>query len=211
MADNIVRLDLPSYTHPDTIKGDTPGAEIARQALGELYSVAGEINDTAASVKEKRRLCETARRVSERAIGKLDGAAEKIDFHVETFAKQIDAAVQPRISDTLAAELRAYFAKQDKPALAVLGAIATGDARIASAILSAPALLSGLTDEEQSLARERAASKLAPEAVRAHTEAIKAAAQVRKAREGFTETMVGRIRSWADDDAKAIAKLGRRA
>lgn len=70
--------------------------------------------------------------------------------------------------------------------------------------LSAPAYLSGLTDEQHALVRTFAAQTLAPEQTAQRAETAEALARVTRANEHFMERIGNQLREWRDDDAKII-------
>lgn len=64
----VVRLDIPADHHPAVITGDSPGANLGREALSGLYDAYGKINDTAARVQDKARLAAAVQPFAESAV-----------------------------------------------------------------------------------------------------------------------------------------------
>lgn len=79
-----------------------------------------------------------------------------------------------------------------------------GDAATMSAVLSAPAYLSGLTDKNQAVLRLVAAAAVAPDMVAQRGETADALARVERATDHFMQTIASKLRDWRDEDAKII-------
>lgn len=73
-----------------------------------------------------------------------------------------------------------------------------------SAVLSAPAYLSGLDEKQQGLLRVVAAEAVAPDKVQQRAEAADAAQRVEHAMNHFMQTIAASLREWRDKDSKII-------
>lgn len=84
---------------------------------------------------------------------RFDDAAANLKTIVASIETELTAPVESKASSTLSAEIRAYAAKlPDGERISfVRKAITDGDTRTASAILGAPAYLSGLTSDMQAV------------------------------------------------------------
>lgn len=210
MTENIVRLDIPPDHHPDVVKGDSPGAETGRAALSALYGTYGKINDTANRTTDMGRLAAAAQPFAEKAI---DGAAKAmgtLEDRIAHYDAEIATAIAPKGSDTTAAEIRAHWSGRmeggggAKSLSALVTAVRGGDTLTTSAVLSVPAYLSGLSDEQQGMIRLQAAEAVAPEHVKYRAEAEAALAKVRRATEHFTTEVGAKLREWRDEDQRII-------
>ncbi len=80
----------------------------------------------------------------------------------------------------------------------------TGELLTISAVLSAPAYLSGLSEKHQDQLRELAAMTLVPEKVNARKETDAAIQHVQRATDNFAKTMANNLNEWRDRDAEMI-------
>lgn len=85
--------------------------------------------------------------------------------------------------------------------------VKSGDLTTISAVLNAPAYLSGLSIENQGLLRAMAAQRLAPDKVVWREETIDALARVERAADHFMQTTADRLREWRDGDDKIIREV----
>ena len=200
----VIRLDIPPDHHPAVVKGDGPGATLGRAALTGIYEAYGKINDTAAKVADKGRLASAAQPFAERAVQQAGRAVTTLRKQVEHLDSEIATALKPPVEPNLAGQIRAHWAQSGKALTGVKAAIDDGDTATMSAVLSAPAYLSGLTDKSQATLRLVAAAAVAPDMVARRGETADALARVERATDHFMQTIAGRLREWRDDDAKII-------
>lgn len=200
----VVRLDIPPDHHPAVVKGDSPGANLGRQALTGIYDAYGKINDTAARVQDKGRLASAAQPFAERAVQQAGRAITTLRSQVDHLDGEIAKAIAPPVEPNLAGQIRAHWAQSSNALHGLKKAVENGDATTMSAVLSCPAYLSGLDEKQQGLLRTIAARAVAPDKVQQRTEAADALARVERATEHFMETIAGRLREWRDEDAKII-------
>ena len=200
----VIRLDIPPDHHPAVVKGDGPGATLGRAALTGIYEAYGKINDTAAKVADKGRLASAAQPFAERAVQQAGRAVTTLRKRVEHLDSEIATALKPPVEPNLAGQIRAHWAQSGKALTGVKAAIDDGDTATMSAVLSAPAYLSGLTDKNQATLRLVAAAAVAPDMVARRGETADALARVERATDHFMQTIAGRLREWRDDDAKII-------
>ncbi len=200
----IVRLDIPPDHHPAVVRGDGPGARLGRETLAGIYEAYGKINDVADKVRDKGRLATATQPYAERAIAMAGRAVATLTKQVAHLDTEIAGALKPTVEPGLAVQIRSHWAASNGQLSGLQKVIEGGDVATASAVLSAPAYLSGLSDANQGVLRLMAASKFAPDHVARRAETADALARVERASAHFTETIAGRLREWRDDDARLI-------
>lgn len=200
----VIRLDIPPDHHPAVLKGKSPGANLGRAALTSIYEAYGKINDTAARVSDKGRLASAAQPFAEHAVQSAGRAMTTLRSQIAHLDGEIATALKPPVEPNLAGQVRAHWAQSGKALQGVKAAIDDGDMTTMSAVLSAPAYLSGLTDENQAVLRLVAAAAVAPDMVARRGEAADALERVERATDHFMQTIAGRLNEWRDDDAKII-------
>lgn len=200
----VIRLDIPPDHHPAVIKGDGPGATLGREALAGIYSCYGKVNDVAAQVEDKGRLASAAQPYCERAIQQAGRAMTTLRKQVEHLDSEIATALKPPVEPNLAGQIRAHWARSGKALTGVKAAIYDGDTATMSAVLNAPAYLSGLDDKNQAVLRLMAAQQFAPDMVAQRGETADALERVERASDHFMQTIAGKLREWRDEDGKII-------
>lgn len=200
----VIRLDIPPDHHPAVVKGDGPGATLGRTALTGIYEAYGKINDTAAKVADKGRLASAAQPFAERAVQQAGRAVTTLRKQVEHLDSEIATALKPPVEPNLAGQIRGHWAQSGKALTGVKAAIDDGDAATMSAVLNAPAYLSGLTDKNQAVLRLVAAQQFAPDMVAQRGEAADALERVERVTDHFMVTIADKLRDWRDEDGKVI-------
>lgn len=202
----IVRLDIPPSTHPATIKGKSPGANLGRATLTSIYDAYARVNDVASQVTDKGRLASAATPFIERAIKQAGRCIETLDQQIKSLDTLIAEKINTPVEPNLAGQIRSHFAAR-KSAMSEIGAaIEAGDTATASAVLRGPAYLSGLTEKNQAVLRMVAGKRFAPDEVTARDEAVAARERVETAGDHFMETMAVNLRAWSDTDHKILEK-----
>ena len=207
MTDKKIRTDYPLDYHPDAIVGDTLGSSTGRRALSYLIDAHERIVSVAGQVHDKTRLATKAQSVAEAAIGRADsdlGRLRTLQKHLED---ELEAAVVKPQMPNERSDIRAYWRGQQHAAKDLHQIIAAGDVATMSAVLSGPAYLSGLKDEEQALLRDRAMRAVAPEQHRHLGETRTAIERLDRALGNFTKSMAENIRSWRNDDNELLERL----
>ena len=131
-------------------------------------------------------------------------AVTTLQSQIKHLDGEIAQALRPPVEPNLAGQIRAHWSGSGKALTGVRRAIQDGDTATMSAVLDAPAYLSGLSDKDQAALRLIAAQKLAPDKVQQRSEAADALERVERATNHFMQTIAGRLREWRDDDAKII-------
>lgn len=88
-----------------------------------------------------------ADKLMEAASRKMDSAYQALQGQIKATEEELSRAVAVGIHTTLATEIRAHAKSEKSPTQFVGNLIAQGDAQSVSAILGAPAFLSGLTED----------------------------------------------------------------
>ena len=117
---------------------------------------------------------------------------------------EIASAITAQKNSTQAAEVRAHWRGHKSPILELGKIFQTGEILTISAVLSAPAYLSGLSEKHQDQLREIAAMTLVPEKVNARKETDAAIQHVGRATDNFARTMADNLNEWRDRDAELI-------
>jgi hypothetical protein len=131
-------------------------------AFAHAYHQLGRVFDASEAVRSDPTLTEAAAVVRIADYGdkaftgmaqRFDAAAANLKTIVASIESDLTAPVESRASSTLSAEIRSYVAKlPDGERMSfVMKAIKDDDTRTASAILGAPAYLSGLTSDMQAV------------------------------------------------------------
>lgn len=131
-------------------------------AFAHAYEQLGKVFDASETVRADPTLTEAAAVLRIADYGdkaftgmakRFDDAAANLKTIVASIETELTAPVESKASSTLSAEIRAYAAKlPDGERISfVRKAITDGDTRTASAILGAPAYLSGLTGDMQAI------------------------------------------------------------
>lgn len=202
----VVRLDVPLDHHPAAVTGESSGAQIGRRALEGIYSCVGRVNDTALRVSDKARLAQAAQPVCEGAVKSAGAAIDRLRARIDGLDSEVAQILKAPVEPHQAGQIRDYWRGQTgaKGLGGIRKAIEEGDGVTVSAVLNAPAYLSGLTPENQALLRTMAAEVFAPQQTLERTESAQALQRVEKAVGWFVDTMTEKLRTWRDEDARII-------
>lgn len=204
MADR--KIEVPIDYDPRVIAGEGPSAQTARGALNTMHGAWMKIRDAAADQSvELPRLAKAATGAMERALTAADGALERIEKQVKAMEREIAAATQPPVEPSLAAEVRAYW--RERGWTNGLPQAVAADPRTSSAVLSAPAYLSGLDDKQREIIRMTAVKAHATERLAALEEATEARDKLQRASSRMIELVVPRIRDWERPDNADLTDL----
>lgn len=193
-----LRLKIPSDAHPATLAGNGPSADTGRAALASLYGALGTLLDAEPKVpvEAQPELVGPARDLATRTIKSAAKAIDTLTGQQDHYQKQITAALTPKVSDVVQSEIRAHFKSRGKDAFTeIMGLLRAGNPA-ALPVLSGPAFLSGLTDEQLGVLRTHAETSFAPDATAGRAEAEAALAKVKKETERFTATAGEKLKKW---------------
>jgi hypothetical protein len=168
MVDNIDTRITPAL-HPLNVQElegyseETAGIlAMTESAFAHAYQQLSRVFDASEAVRSDPTLTEAAAVVRIADYGdkaftgmaqRFDAAAANLKTIVASIETELTAPVESKASSTLSAEIRSYVAKlPDGERMSfVMKAIKDDDTRTASAILGAPAYLSGLTSDMQAV------------------------------------------------------------
>ncbi|MEM6413537.1 MAG: hypothetical protein AAF720_02650 [Pseudomonadota bacterium] len=199
--------DYPLDLTPGQVSGDAPGVAHAQGVLQKAQEAWDAIRDAARdSDVPLGALAKQSSAVADRATRSLASAVTTLERQIAHFDGELDNALSMRVEPALATEIRAHF--RDRPFTDVAQHL--DDPRIASAILTAPAVLSGRTSEEFSRLRDQAEQSLAPDAHRKRAESRRALDTVTAAVGRFQSVIDSRINEWHRAAAQpgAMMRLG---
>lgn len=183
---------LPADYMPSAIRGDSPAARNATAVLNDLAVTWATISE-AAKVSDMAKLAPAARRSYDTVSAKLRTTQATIDSQIAHYAGQIEERIVPRIDAALGAELRNHL--RDKNILEITKAAAS-DPRVSSALLSAPAILTGLKEDQIALVRKNATQAHAPEQAALMDEAVAAGKRIAKAADHIVTGLGSKVVAW---------------
>ena len=205
------KVDAPVDHNPGTITGETPAAHAARNAMSELWTVWQSIQTAAAdSAVGLPDLARLGQRALERGLAACDRATDTITRQCEAMEREITEAVQPPVEPALASDIRRYWrdrlgGKADR--LGELHTAVKADTRTSSAVLGAPAYLSGLGEEQAGVVHISAVQAHAPGTAADLEEARRALERVQSASTRATDILAPKIRLWANPEPTSLGKL----
>ena len=183
---------LPADYAPAAIRGDGPGARLAMDALIHLSVTWTNISD-AAKDSDMTKLAPAARRSYDAAAAKLRATQATIDAQIAHYTTQINERIAQRIDAALASEIRGFLRGQD---MWTITKAAKEDSRVSSALLTAPAVLTGLKEDEISRVRKVATEAHAPEQAALMKETIAAGNRIAKAQDFIVTGLGSKIVAW---------------
>lgn len=197
---------LPLDYMPGSVKGDGPGAREAVAALSQLSSSWAAIAD-AAKVSPMEKLAPAARRSHDAAAARLRAAQATIDAQIAHYSNQIEERIAPRVDAALASEIRRELRGKD---ILTITKATKSDPRVSSALLSVPAFLTGLKEDQIALVRKNATEAFAPEQAALMKETVAAGERIAKAQNHIL-TLTSKVVSWEieakePDALKALAQ-----
>lgn len=200
------KIEVPIDYDPRVIVGEGPSAQSARGAMNAMHGAWMKIRDAAADQSvELPRLAKAATGAMERALTAADGALSRIDTQVKALEREIANATQPPVEPNLAAEVRAYW--RERGWTNGLPQAVAADPRTSSAVLSAPAYLSGLDEKQRVVIRTAAVQAHAAERQAALEEATAARDKLQRASSRMIELVAPRIRDWERPDNANLTDL----
>jgi len=200
-------LEIPIDAHPDAVKGDSPLLEPARAAQKAVYDVWTKVRAAQTNVADKQKLADVAKRAVERSLAVADQKLERLHQSRQTVAAQIDGVVRPKAPDSVASEIRTYMQGRKEAFTTLAQSIQKGDRRTVAAVLTAPAYLSGLTDNQYGTLLEMAQKVFCPEETQTVADLDRAIARVERSTEQLTTVMAPLVRQWRGNDDKALEEL----
>ena len=200
----------PDYD-PRTVEGDSPAAKEARACLTVVHNGWSAAAKAAADqASDPQALAAAVTKVVERATERAVSGGRRLDAQISHFREKVEELVKPRIDAGMANAIRAHWREKDGDLTALRAAILSpldGGAQTMSAVLSGPAYLSGLSQENQQVLYTAAAENYAPKEYASLLEARDLSARVEKAAERFSTEMQKRLPGWARPQPAALNKL----
>lgn len=200
MDDIEIMQGIPADYHPQSLKGTSFATNSARIGLEAIYSGMGEILIADKKTKDKAALFPVAVQVAEHAVRNADAALQAVNGSIKSLQGKVDAALAlPPSATSYANELRAIFRAKKSGLTAAISEMRNGSPEAVQAILAAPAILSGLTKDQQAELRKVAEVNLAGEHLDELNEALAAKGRLERAMQFVTDKMVENRRKWVPD------------
>lgn len=187
-----VRTDVPPTLHPLILSPEVDALDIdksvgsralaaGREALSTIYRTFGDIETAEKELRAEagehpqadraKQLATAAEAAFKRAAAVVNRRVEELLRHQETLAGRVAEALEDperrtREGLSIATAIRAHVQSLEGETTRIrflTNAVDAGDRRTVSAVLAAPAYLSGLTDQHVAILRTAAAAKFAPQ------------------------------------------------
>jgi len=155
--------DLAIDNHPELVTNEAIALNPARYALRQIWESWAKLREAEAVTTDKRRLARAAQSVVNHTGKVADEALKNLDSFRKDLDAKVENGVAPKAADPAALEIRAHFKNQRHPVKLFGERVTAGDRRTVAAVLSAPAFLSGLTDEQHRTMRDHARRTFFPE------------------------------------------------
>ncbi|MCB1506679.1 MAG: hypothetical protein KDJ47_17060 [Hyphomicrobiaceae bacterium] len=214
--DGAFRAYVPTFVNPLSLQGDDKLEPIVygRNALNHIHTAWDAMNTTAKEVSDLGALARTlpkeVKRVADKARKDLENINVRVKNANDALTKSIGPA-QPGVATEIRAVFRAMEGDTAKLA-AVREAIANYDATTIRALISAPAMLSGLSPEVAAYAREQGELLIDTQSVNQRNASQDAYAALEKAITAFESEWAANFARWspaASDDEKLAALMGK--
>ncbi len=157
----MTKLRIPELAidnHPDLVQNPAIALNSARWALKTIWESWHKLRDAELVTTDKKRLARAAQSVVSHADSTCVEAVRMMDSFRKDIETKLTNEITPARPDAAAAEIRAHWKAQEHAFVSLGAAVKAKDRRTMAAVLSCPAYLSGLTDEQHStllgLARE---------------------------------------------------------
>lgn len=208
--------DVPGDFNPLQILGASAGAETARVALGGLYETWTLIRHTASETNvDMRELGRISEQALSRGLAGVDRAITGLETQEAALSNKIREIIQPRVSDAFAGEVRTWLrhelrdrsGKVNRSRLGKFLEEMKGDKRLASAVLEAPAVLSGLDEAGLDLVRGTAVTTWAADTDAELRELQKARAKLDDARDRAIRALGPKIATWSAHEPASMGRL----
>lgn len=190
------------------VKGDSLGARIARDAVKPVYERWAKISEAS---HDRNAKLEDVKRVfrgfHQRATESLDLAHGRLASQLKELQDKIKTRTQPPITPTMAAEIRSFVRQHPDKAVDLV----REDPRYATAILTGPRSLSGLSEQQFDLARQMAQSTHAPESLAELKETERAMRLIESAGAQLVELYGQKMVDWDPKESALMEELKQEA
>lgn len=202
------KVDIPLDHNPDAVIGEGPSSHAAKGAMMSIWTTWNAVKTAAEDRNtDLPALARVGQQAVERGLAAADKASAAIMSNLAALDREITSAIRPPVPDALSVEIRQYWRREGDEKLGALMSAIQSDTRTSSAVLSAPAYLSGLDDEQQENFRAVAVNAHAPERQADLEEAQRALAKVQAAAERVTQTLGPKITLWSNPEPTAMRQL----
>lgn len=212
-----VVLSLPPDSHPDVVRGehiarDAVLLESARAPMRLAYDTIRVMEELARDVVNKEKLANAAQPRFEAVVARYFSTLDSLHKRRDALEKDVASRVVGDGRDPMGAEIRAHLkSRKDGGLTTATAAARKGDRRTVAAVLSAPAYLSGMSDEEHARFAALARELLEPDLVGLARDLGENIERVERGRVAFTERAATLMRAWrAPDDEVINRRLGRK-
>ncbi len=194
--------------HPDLVTNPAIALNPARSVLTHLWDQWERLRSAEVVATDKRRLAHAAQGV----VKSIDDRAVEALRMMDSFRKDIEAKLTSEITparvDAAAAEIRAHWKGQRHPFTGLSSLVRAKDRRTMAAVLSAPAYLSGLTDEQHQTLLGLARESWFPEETKTLADIERHGQRVLIAQGTVKSTLEPRIKRWlGEEEEKAFARI----
>ncbi|MEX2125598.1 MAG: hypothetical protein WD795_17045 [Woeseia sp.] len=235
-----INFQLSPDFHPQTLRSDNTalrdGIESAYTAWGRVKNTLQELESAA----KGDRPTVPQRKMTPTDQARLDAWSVRTSSHRAEFARKAQPMIEgagtrldrslvsaraqrQKLSDELErdlvpspttgahhVEIRATVREMKKPLDTLMTAINQGDREVVAACVSAPGLVTGLTNEQRDLVRQTALKRWFPEKVEALKNLDSDLDRAQRMRDAFLEDMTTTMSGLVDQESRIIARgLGR--
>ncbi|CTQ56726.1 hypothetical protein LP7551_05287 [Roseibium album] len=192
----------PLDISPEAIMGDVVALEGARNAMKTVRDCWNAIREAAIETEDVRKLAKDGTRLTERATMAVDAARGRLEDAEKALEQQIQQRVTVPVAPHLQSEIRAAVHGRDDITLLV-----RNEPAVASAILSAPAFLSGLDSKKQDSLRNIAIQSHAKEEMARLKQVRRAKNQVDRAGGMVLTKLDTKVAKWAQEEPGAVTRM----
>ena len=203
------KLKIPALAidnHPDMVVNEAIALNPARYALRQVWDQWAKLRDAEVVATDSKRLARAATAVVGHTWKVADEALKNLDSFRKDLEAKVSNGVAPKTPDAAAAEIRAHFKNQRHPSTALSSLVKQNDRRTLAAILTAPAYLSGLNDDQHKTLLGLARETWFPEEVRTLKDIDHAGSRVMIVADTVKKTLTPLIAAWSGEkEEKAFA------
>lgn len=203
------KLRIPALAidnHPDMVVNEAIALNPARYALKQVWEQWDKLREAEAVTTDKKRLARAAQSVVSHAQKVADDALKNLDSFRKDLEAKVSNGVAPKTMDYAAGEIRAYWKSQRHPFTGLSNLVKAGDRRTLAAILTAPAYLSGLKDDQHQTLLGLARETWFPEETKTLADIDRAGGRVMIVANTVKSTLTPLIKEWSGEkEEKAFA------
>lgn len=198
--------ELAIDNHPDLVTNEAIALNPARYALRQIWDSWNKLREAEAVATDKRRLARAAQSVVNNAQKTAEHALTALEGSRKSLEEKLKTEITPSRMDQAAGEIRAYWKGQRHPFTGLSSLVKQSDRRTLAAVLSAPAYLSGLKDDQHQTLLGLARETWFPEETQIIRDINRHAGRVMIAADTVKRTLLPLIAEWAGEkEEKAFA------